>query len=82
MGRTRERKEMKSHEFITEEEATTYDIAKRKYPDSPFPETMARNKRDKAKKRLDRMKNPPSKDTGGGDSNIGSPVGSSSDNNY
>lgn len=70
---------MRAKEFINEEEATTYDVAKRKYPNSPFPETTARNKREKAKKRLAQMKDRSSKSSDGGESNLGSPVGSGVD---
>lgn len=70
---------MRAKEFINEEEATSYDIAKRKYPNSPFPETTAFNKREKAKKRLSRMKNKSSNSSDGGESNLGSPVSSGVD---
>lgn len=73
---------MKSTEFITEEEATTSAIARRKYPNSCFPEITAKNKRDKAKKRLEKMKTKSSNsNNGGGESNLGSPLGGSSSGN-
>ncbi len=70
-------------EYLVEVEATTWDEANRKYPKSLFPLKTAENKRNAAKVRLKRMKNKPTnKDNSGGESYIGSPVGSSSDNNY
>jgi hypothetical protein len=68
-------------QYLEEAEVTTPAEARRKYPNSHFPEKTAENRRNAAKARLKRMKNKPT-DSGGGESYIGSPVGSSSNNNY
>ena len=65
---------MRANEFITEGETDPY----KKYPRSFLPKTKAENMRVAAKKRLDqyKLKKLIGNETGGGDSNIGSPTGS------
>jgi len=56
----------------------------KKYPRSHFPKTKAENMRMLAAKRLAayKLKKRMGSSTGGGETNIGSPVGSSSGNDY
>ena len=69
-------------EYLELEEGETDPY--KKYPRAFYPKTKAETMRLLAKKRLDKIKWNKIKGDGndGGDSNIGSPVGSSSDNNY